>query len=783
MGKALLSGAKPSSPRVGRYRADKPNVLKDRLKKSKSPVKTRAMAEQPRPIYEFGPFRIECAERRLLRDGHPVSLTPKAFDVLVLLLEKSGHIVEKDELMEQVWANSFVEESNLKVTISMLRKALAAGGEENRYIETVAKHGYRFVARVRALSEENNEVVVHELMRTSVTIEQEEESVTATARARSNAQYLIGEIKRHRRGLALLLGFAVVAAIALTLYELLASHKSQAVFQVDRVTQLTSTGPIGSAAALSPDGKLFSFSLREGEKESLWIGQVDGGATLRIQPPVSAIFLTATFAPDGRSLYYTMTDSLLPVSEFSSTGALYRVPVFGGAPEKIRDHVRNRITFSPDGKQFAFVRSNTGNSRSALVIANTKDTSEHEIARSQGKREFAWQSPSWSPDGRRIALGVPASDDNATYEVFTVEVEDGTMKPLTAQTWKSIVSMTWRHDGKGLIVIAIDQHSVLRLLWGVSYPDGEARRLISDRNFYNYSVNLSADDHSLLAIESQNQSNIWVAPAGDLSRAKQVTFTSQGQGTGVWMDWTPDGRIVFTERSGESRTIWIMNADGSERQQLIPSGRRNVVPSITGDGRYLVFQSDRSGKTAVWRANLDGSDMRQMTDSGAHPDVSPDGKWIVYDTGDYETSDDDDLGTIYRISIDGSQPERLTQKRAAFPRVSPDSRLIACSYEDEGKTKLAILPIEGGAPLKLFDVPRLANLRYISSWMPDGKAVTYGDWRNGIWKQNLEGGEPYRLPGLPEENFFGYNWSPDGKWFAFTRIVQTSNVLLMSDSR
>ncbi len=185
---------------------------------------------------------------------------------------------------------------------------------------------------------------------------------------------------------------------------------------------------------------------------------------------------------------------------------------------------------------------------------------------------------------------------------------------------------------------------------------GDARRLVSDQNFYNYSVNLSADDRSLLAIEGQNQCNIWLAPAGDLSRAKRVTFTSMGQGTGVWLDWTPDGRIVFTGGSGVSRTIWMMNSDGSEQKQLIPSGRRNVAPSVTGDGRYLVFQSDRSGKTAVWRANLEGGDLRQLTDAGAHPDVSPDGKWIVYDTSDFDASDDDDLGEIFRVSIDGGNP-------------------------------------------------------------------------------------------------------------------------------
>ena len=103
------------------------------------------MTAQTGQIYEFGPFRLDAAERVLLREGHPVSLSPKAFGVLQLLVESSGHIVEKDELMDRVWADTFVEEGNLKVTVSVLRKALEEGAGESQYIETVPRRGYRFV--------------------------------------------------------------------------------------------------------------------------------------------------------------------------------------------------------------------------------------------------------------------------------------------------------------------------------------------------------------------------------------------------------------------------------------------------------------------------------------------------------------------------------------------------------------------------------------------------------------------------------------------------------------
>ena len=111
------------------------------------------MTKQPKQIYEFGSFRLDAAERMLLRDGVPVPLTPKAFDTLLVLVENSGHLLDKDDLMKTVWPDAFVEEGGLTRNISSLRKALANDSGEEHYIETVPKRGYRFTASVRELKD------------------------------------------------------------------------------------------------------------------------------------------------------------------------------------------------------------------------------------------------------------------------------------------------------------------------------------------------------------------------------------------------------------------------------------------------------------------------------------------------------------------------------------------------------------------------------------------------------------------------------------------------------
>src|ERR1051326_7475778 len=107
------------------------------------------MSQPPQHIYEFGRFRLDAAERLLLRGDEPVPLTPKVFGILLALVEQSGHIVEKDELMRQVWPDSFVEEGNLTQNVSLLRKALGETSDGKPYIETVARRGYRFAASVK----------------------------------------------------------------------------------------------------------------------------------------------------------------------------------------------------------------------------------------------------------------------------------------------------------------------------------------------------------------------------------------------------------------------------------------------------------------------------------------------------------------------------------------------------------------------------------------------------------------------------------------------------------
>lgn len=131
------------------------------------------MTRRPKHTFEFGPFRLDAAERRLLRDGSPVSLPPKVLDTLLILVENPGRLIEKNELMTCVWPDTFVGEAALARNISDLRRALGESSPEARYIETVPKSGYRFVADVRLIEPAESIVIVQRSTRASVVVQEE----------------------------------------------------------------------------------------------------------------------------------------------------------------------------------------------------------------------------------------------------------------------------------------------------------------------------------------------------------------------------------------------------------------------------------------------------------------------------------------------------------------------------------------------------------------------------------------------------------------------------------
>jgi len=730
----------------------------------------KVLAEQP--IYVFSEFRLDPSRRLLTRNGEALALHGKAFDLLLALIENRDRLLLKDELLAKVWEGQFVEENNLAVQISVLRKLFHESGKAPRFIVTVPGKGYRFVSPV----EYDNHNVATESVNGF-------EGLNGSAGALGHKfwEQVVAETRASRKNYLLWICLGVLflgGSLALLVWRVTNENNSPQttanvshapLVQVASARKVTSTGS-ARTATISPDGKMFLYSAGDRGQTGLWLGDVNSGQRIELRPPADAKYRGLAFAPDGQSVYYVVAEEQNP------NGALYRSSILGGVPEKLRDIVNTQIAIAPDGKQFAYVRSDSKANRSFLVVAELQGTNEREIASRPIDQSFVWETPSWSPDGKLISIAADAGEFEGV-ELFVVTVENGAVNQLAEGTkWRTVRATEWLMDEAGVLAVASGRDSwIASQIYHISYPDGVVGNINPDLILYSSSLKLASDNRTLLTTQVQRMGNIWISPAEDLTKAKQITFGSLERLDGWWdLSWTPQGKLLHSAVAGQVLTIWKTDPKVGKQQQLTSSNFASFRSSTTDDGRFSVFESNRSGSPEIWRSNLDGEDARQLTSDGENswPHVSPDGRWIAFKKRDR---------FLWRMNIDGADAVRLTEEPASSPSFSPNAKYIACVYEPEGeRQRIAILSIDGGKPIKLFDVPSSSNLSLGLRWTRDTKAVTYRDWVYGIWRQDLGGGEPTRLSGLPREKIYGYDWSHDGKEFAFTYGSYISDVVLIT---
>src|ERR1051326_7619686 len=338
------------------------------------------MVEREQSAYAFDSYLVDARERQLLRGGEHVHLTPKEFETLLVLVRNRGRVLTKDELLKEIWPDTFVEEANLANNISVLREALGGGGKDNPYIKTVARRGYRFVAPVRELTggeaargfDGAGATLIEKHTLASIRIEQEEHEAEpdaaqvvttdaaqavatgASAVVATDTTTLLPAAKTRRAGLLKILrrrrvlvplAAALVLAVGLGLGILWGRRlwpKPPPNFQ-----QLTFRRGLVASARFTPDGQTIIYS-------ALWEGRPSALFTTRPESPESrAVGLDETLLL-SISRQGEMAVLLKPTVSFYTMGTLARMPLEGGAPREVLQDVSD-ADWSPDGKELAVV--------------------------------------------------------------------------------------------------------------------------------------------------------------------------------------------------------------------------------------------------------------------------------------------------------------------------------------------------------------------------------------------------------------------------------------------
>jgi Tol biopolymer transport system component/DNA-binding winged helix-turn-helix (wHTH) protein len=822
------------------------------------------MARPFRHFYEFGPYRLDAAERQLRRGAEAVHLTPKELDTLFALVRGAGRLIRKEELLKEIWPDTFVGEATLAQNVFTLRRALGETEGGKSYVETVPRRGYRFAAAVREVREgaETSEATharaavgaegrdsagrsfdptpaadaradagrseLESVASQSPSVggngagasavegeagEEEKPSDESKVDARTatlsstveaptpptNAEAFAvaaprSEAEGHPVRAAVVISIVAVACVVGLVYfvyrfsvrpEAESARQRPPAFQSMKVTRLPSTGA-ASEAVISPDGKYFAYVSSEPGRRSMgvWIRQVGAASNVQqlVAPAEETFYGGLTFSPDSLHVYYA---SGRPGPQ---PPALMRVPVLGGPPEKILENFNMRgpapVTFSPDGRRLAFIRGVDGDDFS-LVVADSSGGSERALV--TRKPPTMLGLPSWSPDGRTVACAYASAEhaESSTpyIGVTSFDAATGEEKRVTEERWVGVTQISWLPDSKGLVLSAAEEELSPSQIWQLDFPSGEARRVTNDLNTY-LGASLTADGNALVTVQTDRAPNIWVAPAGDAARARQLT-TGSGKFDGYYgVAWTPEGRIVYASVASGSWDIWTMNADGTGQRQLTVGARSNYGPSVSADGRRIVFVSNRAGGAFnIWRVDADGSNPLQLTRGRGEnfPHFTPDGRWVVYATIGFGQAN-----AIWKVPADGGDAVKLTDKPASWPFVSPDGKSFVCTYggsDPFSAPKLAVIPIDGGEPTKLYDIPPSFNANTV--WLPDNRGIAFLDSRTGtnnVWMQPLPGGKPVQLTDFTSDGVAAYDWSRDNR-LAATRSVESTSVVLIKNFR
>src|SRR6185503_11635957 len=222
-------------------------------------------------------------------------------------------------------------------------------------------------------------------------------------------------------------------------------------FEHIKLTRLTSTGNVG-LTAISADARYIVHVRHEQGKQSLWLRQVATDSNVPIVPLDAVRYDGVSFSPDGNFVYYVVYPS---GQNFS---VVYQVPVLGGTPRHIIDDVDTPLAFSPDGKQFAFIRGDSKKGESTLLIANADGTSERKVVVRKQPLTFVQSSVSWSPDGKTILTICVASMDGKAH-VDAVDVGTGTETLVGESAWSNIDTVAWLPDGRGFVASAVEDSS------------------------------------------------------------------------------------------------------------------------------------------------------------------------------------------------------------------------------------------------------------------------------------------------------------------------------------
>ena len=583
---------------------------------------------------------------------------------------------------------------------------------------------------------------------------------TSVPVATSSAEYVVQGIRKHKIAAAAVLLVGLIGSFLLWRENRPERTAVATENKSVRISRLTTHG-IAGIAAISGDGKLVVYSTESSGQQSLWLKQIATGSNVSIVPPAMVNYIGLTFSQDGNYIYCVRQDP------GASVPALYKTPVLGGTPIKILDHVDSPVAASPDGKSLAFVRWHSDEAR---LMTSAIDGSSLVIQLHMPPPGFI-SSVAWSPDGSRLFFAGGQGDD--LPKLYQTVVGSGKRSVVTEGPWGDFRGVVAGPDPNQLLVSAAHPSTnYFYQVWSIPLGEGSPMRITNDPNNY-VGLSASANSTSLVTIQNDRLSDIWITPADGTTGPKQITFERYDGRSGV--SWTPDGKILFADRHFD---LWLMDRDATNRRLLTSDEHSNRYPFMTPDGNRIIFESWRKhsgGQTcSLWAMSADGSNPQRLIGTKCLTTATCTGscEWIYFDRHRMGNG-------IWKIPLTGGEAVEVIKEPTYDPAISPDGKKLAVI--DPSKFSIAIYPVTGRSVLTTFKLEDGLEPKFLR-WKPDGSAMAYIATKAGIsnlWLQAVDGSTATQITNFDRDHIFSFDWFKDGSLVVSRGATQNDVMLIV----
>lgn len=676
------------------------------------------MKTPPSPLpnrIRFEDMEVDLRTEELFRSGRRIRVPQQSFRVLTVLLEHAGDLVTREELRARLWpAGTFVEyDQGLNAAIKRLREALHDSAEVPRFIETLPKRGYRFIAatqpvesppHVAAPTAPNGLAHVEPATTPPVKDTAAAEAVSAPA-----VPAPAPDASRLDRRVLIAAGAGLTAIVAIAIvFWVIANRSAPGVPAGRQVVPFTSLPGQELAPTFSPDGSQIAFAWNgdagAGQQFDLYVKSLGSERLLRLtHRPAKSI--APAWSPDGRTIAFARVAG--------DVSGLYTIPAIGGAERTlvstgISVGSFRQISWSPDGQRIAYSAYGPQGAPQVYFVAVDSLTAEPLSPAPQPECLDAGE-PAFSPDGKQLAFICISSP--GVYSIFVTKLPSGPPRRLASQQGDP-QGLTWSRDGTRLIFS--NNGGDGGELWQLTL-DGVLSQLPFGENSSGPAI---ARSGSLAYVRGRNTINIWRADLTAEHPEEGATKLIYSTVIQVVPRYSLDGkRIVFQSNRSGTMEIWTADADGGDPDRLTSfGGPVTASASWCSDGRRIAFDSRAAGASGIYIEDVAKRVPHKVVTSEANllsPVWSQDCRWLFAHASSH---------ALYRFPSSGGPAQRFTNRPSSYSTVVADR--VIFNVMDESGVTVWTKPTRGGREERLENLPRV---RYDDAWAATVAGIYYTD--------------------------------------------------------